>query len=162
MPDRGSERGQDGGDGFATCGCELIAVRAGDFRDQSVSTKQSKLPADPPRAAPGILLGLGGTGEEDSLQIPVAEPMDGELAAVSCFQECAVVAKRRKRAHPAAAPLFGLSEAPDQFFQRGVLVDTGEGVQVALGRLAGDLGPAMPRRIRRQASSSSGPPSWGR
>jgi hypothetical protein len=35
-----------------------------------------------------------------------------------------------------------LFQTPDQFFQRGVLLDSGKGAQVSLGRLAGNLRPA--------------------
>jgi len=51
--------------------------------------------------------------------------------------------------------LPGLSKAPDQLFQGGVFVNAGEGVQVALGRLAGNLGQA--RQIGDAAPAIRGP-----
>ncbi len=91
----------------------MITVRAGDFLDQPVSTKQSELSADPARAAAALLRRVGGPGKEDSLQIPIAESVDGELAAADGFQQRGVIGEGTKRTYPAAEPLSGLSEAPD-------------------------------------------------
>lgn len=72
--------------------------------------------------------------------IPVAESVDGELAAAEGFEKCAVVAKGPKCADPAPAPLSRLSKAPDQFLPCGVFLGAGEGIQVPPGRLTGNLG----------------------
>lgn len=97
-----------------------------------MSTKQSEVSAHPDRAAAGFLRRPGGAGKEDGLQIPIAEAVDGERAVADGFQQRAVIGKRTQRTYPATAPLLGLSEAPDQFLQRGVGADAGERVQIAL------------------------------
>lgn len=86
MPHRRSKRGQNRSDSLAPGGSQLITVRASDFGDESVSTKQPELSAHPGRAAAGFLRRVAGAGKEDGSQIPVAESGEGELAAADGLQ----------------------------------------------------------------------------
>src|SRR5574337_332059 len=139
LANRRSEGREDRGDSLPTRGGQLVAVRPGDFGDEAVRAQEAQLPGDPGRAAAGFFGRLEGAGEEDRLQIPVAEAIEGELAAAHRFEQRAVVAEGPERPHPAALPLFRLAEAPDEFVQRQVVVHAGEGVQVALGGPPRDL-----------------------
>ena len=122
----------------AECG-HMVTMRPGDLADQSVRTKQAQLATDPGRASAPLRAVCSRVGEEESLQIPVPKPVQSELPATHGGQQGSVVGVERTECpDPAAVPGGGLAEAAEQFGQRGVVIDTGQGVQVALGALARD------------------------
>src|ERR1700730_13165911 len=106
-----------------------------------MSAQQAELSTDPGRATTD-LLAVDDTGKEDGSQIAVAESVEDELAAVDCFQQGPVIGQGTKGTHPASAPLPGLFQMLEQLVQSGRFIDGRESIQVALGRLAGDLGSA--------------------
>jgi hypothetical protein len=60
----------------------LIAVRACDLGDQSVSPQQAKFTADPGGAPPKFFFVVGSLGKEDGAEITIAEAIDDELTVI--------------------------------------------------------------------------------
>jgi hypothetical protein len=69
----GAKSAEDCIDCLATGGSYLVAVRAGDFGDQSVSPEQAELVADPGGATAKLLFVVGNHGKEDGAEIAIAE-----------------------------------------------------------------------------------------
>src|ERR1700737_3468592 len=80
----------------------------------------------------------------ESLQIAIAHAVDGELAATDGLDQLAAIRREGlERAYPPTMPVRGLAKSVQDFLQRGVLVDAGQGIQVAFGGFSGHLGAAV-------------------
>jgi uncharacterized UPF0146 family protein len=87
-------------------------MRPRELADQPVGAKQAQLATDPGRAPAALMAGRGRVGEEEALQIPVPEPVQGELAATHGGEQGPIVgAEWTEGPDPAAVPLRGPAEA---------------------------------------------------
>ena len=59
--------GKDRGQGFTTCGSNLVAMSAGHLLQQALSAEEAQLPADSGRLSAGL---LGGTSRQIEQQGP--------------------------------------------------------------------------------------------
>ena len=165
LPDGRPESSQERRD-HRPSGCgQMVAMRAGDLADQPMRAKQPQLATDPGRAAAPFLAGRGRVGEEDPLQVAVPKPVHGELAAAHGGEQGMIVGVERTECPDSAAvPLRGLAEAVEQVVQCGVVIDAGQGVQIALGGLARNLRPPVeigdPRRMTATPTPRRGPLPW--
>ena len=105
--------------------------------------------------------------EAESLHIAIANAVQGKLAVTDGLEQLAVIRREGlERSHTSTMAVRGLAKLVQDFLQRGVLVDAGQGIQVAFGGFSGHLGAAVqsaiPRRRGRQARSPCGSPSLGR
>src|ERR1700682_481775 len=80
----------------------------------------------------------------ESLQIPIAHAVDGELAATDGLDQLAVIRREGlERAYPPTMPVRGLAKSVQDFLQRGVRIDARQRIQVAVGGFAGPCGTAV-------------------
>src|SRR6266496_2401479 len=80
----------------------------------------------------------------ESLQIAIAKPVQGELATADGLEELTVIRREGlQSAHTPTVPIRGLAKSVQHFLERGVLIDAGQGIQVAFSRLAGHFGAAV-------------------
>src|SRR2546425_4853137 len=146
---------KNSGNRLATGDGELIAMSTGDFSDQAVGSQQAQPVTHAGGAPPSFLPGRSRLGEEDSLQVAVTEPVQGELPSVDRLQPRAILREGTPSPDAASVPLPTLSQTPDELFQRGVVVHFGQGIQVALRGSARDFG--SPVQVGNPASQR--PPS---
>jgi hypothetical protein len=155
LSDGGTERGEERRDRFPPGWGHMVAMRAGDLADQPVRAKQAQFAADPGRAAAPLRAGRGRVREEETLEIPVPEPVEGELATTHGSEQGPVSGVERTECpDPAAAPLGGLAETPEEFVQRRLVIDAGQGIQVAFGGFPRHLCPP----VEIGDSAAHGPP----
>src|SRR5262249_56517042 len=77
------------------------------------------------------------------LQIAIAQSVQRELAATDLVEQLAIVRRERVQgSNTPAMPVSGLVKSAQQVAERGVFVDTGQGVEVAFGSFACHLGTA--------------------
>ncbi len=92
----------------------------------------------------GVLWGRRCLREAQSLEIAIANTVESELAATDGLEQLAVIRREGlERSHTSTMPLRGLAKLVQDFLQRGVLVDAGQGIQVAFGGFAGHFGAAV-------------------
>ncbi len=133
----GAQGGEDSGGGCTSSPGELVAVGTGDFVDEAVGTEESQFAADPGRAAAGFVWRRGRVGEGEALEVAIAQSVERELAATDDVEQLAIVrCEGVQRSDPPAVPVPGLVKSAQQLAERGVLVDTGQGIEVALGSFA--------------------------
>ncbi len=78
------------------------------------------------------------------MQIAVSHAVQGELATTDGLEQLAVIRREGlERSYTSTMPVGGLAKSVQDFFQRGVLVDAGQSIQVAFGGFAGHLGAAV-------------------
>src|SRR6266567_5233967 len=131
---------KNSGNRLATGGGELIAVSAGDFSDQGVGAQQAQPVTYPGGAPTSFLSSRSRMGEKKSLQIAVAEPVQGELPSAHRLQPRAILGEGAQSPDATSVPVPTLPQTPDELFQRGVVVHFGQGIQVALRGSARDFG----------------------
>ena len=78
------------------------------------------------------------------MQIAIAKAIQGELATTDGLEQLAIVRSEGMQcSHPSATPVLGLAKSVEDGFQRRVLVDAGQHVQIAFGGSAADLGATV-------------------
>src|SRR6266700_4519208 len=128
---------KNSGNRLATGGGELIAMSAGDFSDQAVGAQQAQPVTYPGGAPTSFLSSRSRMGEKTSLQIAVAEPVQGELPSAHRLQPRTILGEGTQSPDAVSVPVPTLPQTPDELFQRGVVVHFG---QVALRGSARDFG----------------------
>ena len=92
----------------------------------------------------GFRWSRGWLSEAESLHITVAKAVQGELATADGLEELAVVGREGLQgSYTATMPVPGLAKSVQHVLQGGVLVDGGQGVKIAFGGGAADLGAAV-------------------
>jgi len=80
----------------------------------------------------------------ETLQIAIAKAIQGELTTTDGLEQLPIIRCEGVQGSDAPAmPVQWLAKSVQDGVQRGVLVDAGQRVQVAFGRLAADLGTAV-------------------
>jgi len=87
----GQDRIEDEAPGVA----DFVAVRVGEFADQSVSSEQPQIAADGAGVF-GLVFRRGGV--EESLKVPIAQAMNRELASVDGLQQSVVLSSTAAKA----------------------------------------------------------------
>ena len=128
--DIGLARGQKGGDDFASARGHNVAVRAADFAQQAVGSKQAQLPRDGAGSPP---FGSRGAdfGPELAAQVAVAQSVDRVFAPAHRTEQCGVFLSPRIERPMAASVLdHSAADAGADFAHRGFLRHTGQGFQI--------------------------------
>src|SRR6266700_2388966 len=87
---------KNSGNRLASRGGELVAMSSSNFSDQAVGSQQAQPVTHAGGAPPSFLPGRSHLGEEDSLQVAVTEPVQGELPSAYRLQPRAI--RREARA----------------------------------------------------------------
>ena len=78
------------------------------------------------------------------MQIAIAKAVQGELTTTDGLEQLPIIrCEGVQGSHAPAMPVLWLAKSVQDGVQRGVLIDAGQRVQVAFGRLAADLGTAV-------------------
>src|SRR5712691_8870719 len=143
LTNAGAEGGEDGRGRDSSSFGEVIAVGTSDLVDQTVGAQQAEFATGPGGASAGLGRGGRGLSEAESLQIAIAHAVQGELAATDGLDQLAVIRREGlERARTPTMPVPGLAKSAQDLLQRGVLVDAGQGIEIALCGLAGQIGRA--------------------
>jgi len=103
---------QERGDGLTRGRGDLVAVGAGDLLQQTVCSKEPEFTADGGRTPPLFFRRLSRSREQERLQVPVAQAVDGEFASVDCFQQRDILGgPETQSAHPFPISGRGLGQA---------------------------------------------------
>src|SRR6266566_534745 len=146
---------KNSGNRLASRGGELVAMSSSNFSDQAVGAQQAQPVPYPGGAPTSFLSSRSRMGEEESLQIAVTEPVQGELPSAYRLQPRAILREGTQSPDATSVPVPTLPQTPDELFQRGVVVHFGQGIQVALRGSARDF--SSPVQVGNPASHP--PPS---
>ncbi len=123
-------RGQQCGGDLAPPFGQHLAVRAADFAQQPACAPPPQLPRHR-RRPPPFLFGTPDFGPELPPHIPVAQPVEGMLAAAHPGQQGRVFdTPRVERAMAAPAPHCGAADAGAGLAHRGFLRHAGQGLEI--------------------------------